>query len=78
MVFMPLYFITKSTVDVDESEASTENKYDAFPAFHLFISFTSIVLILYLHLQRYFKTIRNDAHRYGSYQSVIIYKLIIE
>ena len=76
MVFMPLYFITKSPVDVDESESSTKNKYGAFPAFRLFVSFLSVVFILYLHLQRYFKTIRNDGHRYGAYHMVIIdYKL---
>ena len=70
MVFMPLYFITKSPAG--ESEASTQNKYDAFPAFRLLISFSSMVLILYLHLQRYFKTIRNDAHRYGPYHMIIL------
>ena len=58
MVFMPLYFMMKA--QMNESGAIAEIKDNAFSAFRFFIAFSSLVMILYLHVKMYFKSIRTD------------------
>ena len=48
---------------MNESETIAEIKDNAFSAFDFFIAFSSLVMILYLHVKMYFKSIRKDEYR---------------